>query len=134
MKKFLSMFLAVFMVVSLSAATLTGCRQSDRVAYNVSREADNFNVTRKLTVLNVRSDKILMELSGTFSIANNTANELEVICKTGEDEFKKHFVYLNEWTVYTVEDISGADVDPYKYEIVFYPQMIPVADWEIEVG
>lgn len=134
MKKFLFMFLAMIMAVSLIAIPLTGCRQSDRVAYNVSREADNFNVTRKLTVLNVRSDRILMELTGTFSIANNAANELEVICKTGEDTYKKHFVYLNNWTVYTVEDISGADVDPYKYKIVFYPQMIPVANWEIEVG
>ena len=124
----------VLIMVAVMAASLTGCRQSQRVAYNVSREADSFNVTRKLTVLNVRSDKILMELTGTFSIANNTANELEVICKTGENEYKKHFVYLNGWTVYTVEDISGADVDPYKYEIVFYPKMIPVADWSISAG
>ncbi len=72
-----------------------------------------------------------MELTGTFSIANNAANELEIICKTGDSEYKKHFVYLNEWTVYTVEDISGADVDPYKYEITFYPNMLPVFDFDI---
>lgn len=102
----------------------SGCRQSDRVSYNVSKEADSFNITRKLTVMNVRSDKILMELTGTFSITNNSANELEVICRTGPDEYKKHFVYLNEWTVYTVEDISGAEIDPYKYELIFNPNMI----------
>lgn len=123
--------LSVLVIAAVMALSLTGCRQSQRVAYNVSKEADSFNVTRKLTVLNVRSDKILMEMTGTFSIANNTANELEVICKTGENEYKKHFVYLNSWTVYTVEDISGADVDPYKYEINFYPQMIPVADFDV---
>ena len=136
MKKFTKIFavICVLFAAAVIATSLTGCRQSQRVAYNVSRQADSFNVTRKLTVLNVRSDKILMELTGTFSIANNTANELEVICKTGKNEYKKHFVYLNGWTVYTVEDISGADVDPFKYEIVFYPQMIPVADWEISVG
>lgn len=119
-------------VVGLIAATLSGCRQSDRVAYNISREADSFGVTRKLTVLNIRSDKVLMELTGTFSIANNSANELEVICKTGEDEYKKHFVYLNQWTVYTVEDISGADVSAYNYEIVFYPRMLPIIEGEVE--
>ena len=122
-KRFISLILAVAMAVSLS-----GCRESDRVAYNVSKEADSFNVTRKLTVLNVRSDKILLEMTGTFSIATNAANELTVICKVGEDKYKKHFVSLNEWTVYTVEDISGADVDPYLYEINFYPQMLPVLD------
>lgn len=126
-------FCAIFAIMLLVVA-LAGCRQSDRVAWNVSREADNFNVTRKLTVLNVRSDKILMEMTGTFSIANNAANELEVICMTGKNEYKKHFVYLNDWTVYTVEDVSGADVDPYKYEITFYPQMFPIVDYDLEVG
>lgn len=115
------------------ALTMTGCRQSHRVAWNVSKEADNFGVTRKLTVLNVRSDKVLLEMTGTFSIANNTANELEIICKVGEDTYKKHFVYLNEWTVYTVEDVSGADIDPYKYEVDFYPQMLPLTDMDIVV-
>lgn len=115
------------------ALTLTGCRQSHRVAWNVSKEADNFGVTRKLTVLNVRSDKVLLEMTGTFSIANNASNELEIICKVGEDTYKKHFVYLNEWTVYTVEDVSGADIDPYKYEIDFYPQMLPLTDMDIVV-
>lgn len=131
MKKNLKRMSAVALLMVMMLA-LVGCRMSERVAWNVSKEADNFNVTRKLTVLNVRSDTILMELSGTFSIANNAANELEIICKTGEHEYKKHFVYLNEWTVYTVEDISGADVDPYKYEITFYPRMIPITDPEIE--
>lgn len=130
MKKRVIALVIVFAI--MLALALSGCRESQRVAYNVSKEADSFNVTRKLTVLNVLSDKVLMELTGTFSIANNAANELEVICKVGEDLYKKHFVYLNSWTVYTAEDISGADVDPYKYEITFYPQMVPAVDWEME--
>lgn len=129
MKKFLCLFFALVMVVSMA-----GCRESNKVAYNVSKAADSFNVERKLTVVNVLSDKILMEMTGTFSITNNSAGELAIICKTGEDEYKKHYVYLNQFTAYTVEDISGADVSNYKYEVTFYPQMIPVADWEIHDG
>lgn len=124
---------AALVIVAMLLSVLCACRMSDRVAYNVSKEADNFGVTRKLTVMNIRSDTVIMELTGTFSIANNKANELEIICKTGEDTYKKHFVYLNSWTVYTVEDISGADVDPYQYEIDFYPQMIPLTDWDVEI-
>ena len=131
MKKFVK--ISAIICALCIALTLTGCRQSHRVAWNVSKEADNFGVTRKLTVLNVRSDKVLLEMTGTFSIANNAANELEIICKVGEDTYKKHFVYLNEWTVYTVEDVSGADIDPYKYEIDFYPQMLPLTDMDIVV-
>jgi hypothetical protein len=106
-------------------STLTGCRQSDRVAYNISKEADNFNVVRRLTVINARTDSPLFELIGTFSLSNNSDDELVVTCQTGLNEYKKHYVYVNrEWTLYVVEDISGADVSPYHYEINFLPEMI----------
>lgn len=134
MKNRLGRLFLILIIAVMTFIALAGCRQSTRVAYNVSKEADNFNITRKLTVLNVRSDTVLMEMTGTFAIANNGANELEIICKVGEEEYKKHFVYLNDWTVYTVEDISGADVDPFKYEIDFYPQMIPVTDVDVKFG
>ena len=34
----------------------------------------------------------------------------------------KSDVYLNDYTMYVVEDISGSDVDKYHYEINFLPQ------------
>ena len=129
MKKVFCLILSIVMVLSL-----VGCRESQKVAYNISKEADSFNVERKLTVVNVLSDSILMEMTGTFSIANNSAGELAIICKTGENEYKKHYVYLNQFTVYTVEDLSGADVSNYRYEVTFYPQMIPSLDWEVHDG
>jgi hypothetical protein len=95
---------------------MTGCTESDKVSHNVSKEADNFNVIRRLTVINARSDKPVFELIGAFSIeVDNADNQLEIICETGENEYKKHFVSLNEWTIYVVEDIGGADVDPIEY-------------------
>lgn len=103
---------------------LAGCRQSSRVAHNISKEADNFNVTRRLAVINARTDKPVFELIGNFALSNNGSNELEVICETENGVYKKHYVYLNEWTIYVVEDVSGAFVDPYKYEVNFLPEMI----------
>lgn len=103
---------------------VTGCSQANRVSHNISKEADRFNVTRRLVVINARSDKPVFELIGNFSIANNTSNELEVTCEVGEGKYKKHFVYLNEWTIYSVEDVSGAYVDKYHYEVNYLPEMI----------
>ena len=41
--------------------------------------------------------------------------------------YQKHYVYMNEWTMYTVEDISGINVSRYAYEMEFMPQtLIPV--------
>lgn len=112
-------------VVLVAAVLLSGCgRQVNRVSYNVSKEADNFNVTRRLAVINARSDEPIFELIGNFSLKNNTKNELEIICEVGQGVYKKHFVYLNQWTLYVVEDVSGAYVSKYHYEVNFLPEMI----------
>ena len=118
--------LAIFFVVILMVTLFTGCdaRQSQEVDYNISVQADNFNVTRRLAVFNARTDKPIFELVGNFSLDNNSAHELEVIVEVGDGSYKKHFVYLNEWTIYVVEDVSGAYVDPYHYEVNFLPEMI----------
>lgn len=116
----------------LIALSLASCRQSDRVSHNVSKEADNFNVCRRITVINSRTDTVIYELEGIFSLSNGLNRELEIICKTGEDEYKKHFIYLTDTILYVVEDISGADVSPYHYEVTFYPQMIGGVDIQIE--
>ena len=119
MKKKIGMLMTMALLICL---VLTGCTEADQVSSNISKEADNFNVTRKLTVLNARTDTILLELTGTFSLQNNSENELEVIIETAEGKYQKDLVYLNDYTMYVVEDISGADVDKYHYEINFLPE------------
>ena len=119
----------VFVVVILS----TGCNflspQADRVSQNVSQEADNFNVIRRLTVINLRSDKPLFELMAAFSVTvDKEDSQLEIICETGKNEYKKHFVSLNEWTSYVIEDVSGAKVSKYHYEVNFQPEAILPAE------
>ena len=114
---------SILITVTLLCMALTGCStEASQVAYNISKEADNFNVTRKLTVINARTDTVLLEMIGTFSLKNNTASEMEIICEVSEGVYQKHFVYLNEYTLYVVEDISGAEVDKYHYEINFLPE------------
>lgn len=118
-KKIMCAAMVVVMMVGVA-----GCREADRVSYNAGKEADNFNVTRRLAVINARSDEPVFELIGNFSLHNNSDNELEVVCETDQGVYKKHFVYLNEWTIYVVEDVSGTYVDPYHYEVNFLPEMI----------
>ncbi|MDD2960428.1 MAG: hypothetical protein PHR92_18245 [Lachnospiraceae bacterium] len=117
-KKCITYLLIVIMVCGL----LTGCTEADKVSTNISQEADNFNVTRKITVMNARTDTVMLELTGNFSLKNSSENELEVICETGDGIYKKDYIYLNDYTMYVVEDLSGADVDKYKYEINFLPE------------
>lgn len=118
-------------LIALLCVNLTSCRQADKVSYNVSLEADSFGVCRKITVINSRTDTIIYELEGIFSLKNSVNNELEIICRTGENEYKKHFIYLTDTVLYVVEDMQGADVSPYHYKVTFYPKMIGGVDIEI---
>lgn len=123
MKKIKSIFISV-LAIMCCIVCFAGCRESDRATYNVQKQADYFNVERRLTVINARTDKPILEMVGYFSVSNNSNNELVVTLETGHGEYKVNYVYLNEWTIYTVEDVSGAHVDPYHYEINFLPEMI----------
>ena len=118
MKKILIILLCVVMF-----AILTGCNQADRVSTNVSKEADNFNVTRRVTVFNTRSDTVLLEIIGNLSI-KYSSGDVDIIVEVAPNQYRKHFVSLNDWTTYVVEDISGAYVDKYHYEVNFLPEMI----------
>lgn len=114
---------AIFLAVVISMAVFTGCTQADKVSANVSQEADNFNVIRRLTVLNARTDKPLFELIGAFSFTLENKRIIAVV-ETGPGEYKKHSVGLNDWTLWVIEDVSGANVDKYRYEVNFLPEMI----------
>lgn len=117
MRKFL-----VFVMSLLLVCALTGCTEADLVNQNITQQADNFNVTRRLEVINARTDTPLFELIGNFSISNNSENELVITVELENHTYKKHYVYLNEYTMYVVEDLSGSQVSPYHYEINVLPQ------------
>ena len=109
-------------------ATLTGCTEADRVSQNVSQEADNFNVLRRLTVINSRTDKAEFELIGVFSLQSESKNKISIICQMEDGTYKKHIIGLNRETMYVIEDLGGAKVNKYRYEVNFLPeQIIPIA-------
>ena len=82
-------------------------------------------MARRLTVFNMRSDKVLMQMTGCFALHNDADNELEVVCELPDGSYQKHLVYLNEWTMYTVEQLNTSDVDRFNYELNFLPQELP---------
>ena len=116
MKKIICVLLAVLLMVS----TLTGCTEAETVNHNLSQAADNFQCLRKITVYNARTDLIVMEMEGYMSLSNNTTSELVVTCMTGPNEYRQNYIYLNEYVIYVVEDITGTITDPFHYKVHFY--------------
>lgn len=123
MKNHIKKLIAGVLVVPMML--FTACTEAPRVKYNLKQDANNFNIERRLSVINMRSDEPILELIGYFSIETDSVdNQLEVTIEVGEGEYKIDYIYLNDWTMYTVEDISGSHVDKYHYEINFLPQEI----------
>lgn len=115
-------FTAFIMVLVFVCVILVGCSEADKVNANISKQADYFETERKITVYNARTDKIILETEGFMSISNNSANELVVTCKIGPNTYKKNYVYLNDYTMYVVEDITGTHTDPYHYKMYFHTE------------
>jgi hypothetical protein len=127
MKKILSLILVVAVVMVL--VFMTGCgRQAEQVSYNLSLEADNFNVARQLTVINTRAEdgnaSILFQMTGNFSIEKEADGDLAVIGENPGGTYYKHFVYLSQDITYIVQDLGTTKVNKHKFEINFNPKMI----------
>lgn len=63
-------------------------------------------------------------MTGLMSIGNNISNELVVTVEVEEGKYKKHYIYLSDDVTYVVEDVSGAYVDKYYYELNINPKVI----------
>lgn len=120
MKKKLCVLLAMVFVL----CCLFGCTEASKVSYNVSQEADNFNVLRRLAVINSRTDKVEFELIGAFSLEVDNGRKINIICEMEDGTYKKHIVGLNDETMYVIEDIGGAAVNKYKYQVNYIPESI----------
>jgi len=123
MKKIL-LFIAL-----MSLLMLTGCEsEAEKVSYNLSQEADNFNVVRQLTVINCIEGDVLFQMTGKMSInADTEDNQLEAIVEDEDGSYKKHYIGLSDNVTYVLEDLGDNDVSKYKYTLNYNPKMwIPV--------
>lgn len=117
------------LIAGLMAALLIGCAgcysEADKVNHNISEQARYFECERRVTVYNARTDKVIMYIEGFINIENNSHSELVVTAKVGASQYKKNYVYLNDYTLYVVEDINGTHTDPYRYRVYFNTNILP---------
>ena len=111
----------------LTVGVLAGCEtEASRVEYNLTQEADNFNIVRQLTVINCLQGDVLFQMTGKMSItADVDDNQLEIIVENEDGNYTKHFVGLSDNVTYTIEDLNLGknDVEKYKYTLNFNPNM-----------
>lgn len=115
----------ILMTIIIMSTLLVGCSEADKVNYNISKQAQYFECERRITVYNARTDTVIFVAEGYMNISNNSSDELVVTFKVGANEYKKNYIYLNDWTLYVVEDITGTHTDPYHYKMYFHTEILP---------
>ena len=121
------------LLAGMMAFSFAGCEGDAQVASrNLSKAADQFEITRRIVFYNGINGEYMLSMEGLCSIHDDT-NQLEVTCKTGPNEYKKHFLGLSDNVTYFAEQIDGADVSAYHYRVIFKPQTI-IPHIDLEVG
>lgn len=113
---------------------LTACDGDAQVASrNLSKEADNFGINRRTVFYNGITGEYILSVEGLCSvIKDNTDNQLELTCKTGPSEYKKHYLGLSDNVTYFSEQMESKKVSAYHYKVIFKPQSI-LPDIDVKV-
>lgn len=109
----------------VAAGTLAACSDADVASKNLSKAADNFEVTRRIVFYNGITGEYMLTIEGLCSLGNyDKARELSVTCKTGAAAYKKHFLGLSDNVTFFVEQVESMPVGLYHYRVFFKPQAI----------
>jgi hypothetical protein len=125
----------LIIIIAVLSLALAGCnREADVASRNLSVAADQFEITRRIVFFNGITDTYLLQIDGLCSIsADELDQQLEVTCKVGPDEYKKHFLGLSDNVSYFVEQTESATVDAFHYRVVFRPETI-VPDIDVDTS
>lgn len=127
MKKLLIGLCILFMFPFVFAgSTGSGCAtDADVASHNISKAADQFQITRRIVFYNGITDSYMLTIEGLCSLGNNDpSGELTVTCKIGDHEYVKHFLGLSDNVTYFVEQLGTADVSISRYKVIFKPLTI----------
>jgi len=115
-------------IIALLGMTVTGCqwqRDSEVASHNLSYKADAFEINRRVVFYNGITNQYMFVITGFCSIKkDNKDKQLEVTCKVGPGQFKKHYLGLSDNVTYFVEQISSKNVSTYHYSVIFKPAAI----------
>ena len=120
MKKIVLLFVVLFGIVLSSCST-----DADVASYNLSQDADQFRIYRRVVFYNGITDKYILMVEGYCSIKKDNADDqLELTVKTDNGTYLKHYLGLSDNVTYFVEQLDASMVSTKNYKVVFKPTTI----------
>ncbi len=123
--------------VGFAALLATGCSSdADVASRNLSKAADQFEIERRIVFYNGITGDYMLTIEGRCSLGNHdSARQRTVTCKTGPNDYKKHFLGLSDNVTFFAEQMQSADVSAYRYRVIFKPEALaPSIDLQTSRG
>ncbi len=112
------------LAIGLLVAVFTGCQtDADITSYNLSKEAEMFNIERRVVFYNGITGEYILTIEGRCSLFDSN-RQLEVTCKVGDYKYKKHYLGISDNVTYFAEQLEPKYVNTYHYKVIFKPQTI----------
>lgn len=103
---------------------LAGCSSNADVAsQNLSKAAEQFEISRRITVVNGITDKYVMVVEGKCSL-EFPDGRTEIVCKLANGSFVKHHIVKSDNVFIMSEQTNGTAVDTNHYRVIFKPEVI----------
>lgn len=112
---------------------LAACQSdADTVSKNLSTDADQFQIERRIVFYNGITGQYILDLQGLCSLGNDDPSyRLSVTCKTGPDSYEKHFLGLSQNVTYFAQQLQSVPESKYHETVVFKPtSILPNIDLE----
>ncbi len=115
---FNKIILALFVIMFIG-----GCTDASVASSNLSKAADMFELERRIVFYNGITSDYILTIEGKCSV-RDSGGQLAVTCKTGRQDFKKHYLGLSDNVTYFSEQVDSVSVDVYQYRVIFKPDAI----------
>ena len=120
------LYIVICAMLIFTPLFVTGCSQAETVTHNMQKQADKFNVYRKMTFVNLYTGQLLYSAEGYFSVQTTYSNEYQgqqeiaLTFKVGANEYKMDYFSVDSNVAYVIEQIENTTTNPYHWEIVWY--------------
>lgn len=121
--------IATGVALAATGLTLTACDADDAevVNHNLTKAADNFEIMRRVVVVNGITDKYMLSIEGLCSL-DPKEGRVWITCKVGEgegaDSYKRHQIYTSDNVFVLSEQLEAVQASAYHYRVTFKPQTI----------
>lgn len=114
-----------FCALALAMLALGGCdNDADVASRNLSKDADNFKIARRIVFYNGITNDYMLEIRGLCALGSGqSARSITVTCKV-DDKYKKHILGLSDNVTYFMEQLDAVNVSTSFYKVIFKPTTI----------